>query len=153
MVSDDSILSILNLKGNRIWDVAPHTPVYDALQLMADQDIGALLVMSGTELRGVFTERDYARKIVLEGKSSKYTRVTDVMSPVTVMASPWQTGDHCLRLMHKHGLRYLPIVEYGTVIGIISIGDLVNWTMQRQREEIEHLNRFIVNAAAVTSGS
>jgi CBS domain-containing protein len=151
MAFDDTIRSILDQKSSRIWDVAPETPVYDALQLMAEKDVGALLVIAGTELRGIFSERDYARKVVLEGKTSKYTRVSDIMSAPPIVASPRQTANDGLRLMNKYRIRHLPIVEYGIVIGIISIGDLVNWIMGRQQEEIDQLNQYI-SAAAMMAG-
>ena len=147
MELDETVLSILHRKGNHILEVAPFTPVYDALKLMAEKDVGALLVMSGNVLCGIFTEKDYARKIVLEGKRSRYTRVTEVMTSPPIIASPLQTPDDCLRLMNRYRIRHLPIVEYGTVIGIISIGDLVNSIMRRQREEIESLNQYIMATA------
>lgn len=148
MVLDETIFSILRRKGTRIWDVAPETPVIDALRLMSDKDVGALLVTSGTELVGIFSERDYARKVILADKGSRHTRVSDVMSSPPIVTSSHQSAEQCLRIMNQHRIRHLPIVEFGTVIGVISIGDLVNWYMGRQRQEIQDLNQYIAAAAS-----
>jgi len=134
MVLHDTIFSILSQKRTGIFDVAPETPVFEALQLMAERDVGALIVTSGTELVGMFSERDYARKVQLAGKRSHYTRVSDVMSGPPIVASPHQSVGYCLALMDKHRIRHLPIVEYGTVTGIVSIGDLVKALVERKRK-------------------
>ena len=151
MLRDDNVLAILSRKGTRIWDVTPETTVYEALQLMAEKDIGALLVIAGTELRGVFSERDYARKVVLVGETSKRMRVTEAMTSPPIVGSLSLNVDACLRLMNKYRIRHLPIVDHGVVVGVVSIGDLVSFVVSRQKEEIEELSQLIMTAGSGTS--
>jgi CBS domain-containing protein len=126
--------------------IAPETPVYEALESMARYDIGALLVISGAQLCGVFSERDYARKVILHGKGSRETPVGDIMTAPPVVARPDQTVDDCLHLMTKFRIRHLPVVDRGAIIGVLSIGDLVNWIIHRQEEEITQLNHYIAGS-------
>ncbi len=143
MPSDDSVRSILDKKGGRLWSVAPETSVYHALELMSEHDVGALMVISGGKLQGVFSERDYARKVILLGKSSRDTTVREIMTSPAITVRPAQTVDECMQLMTGMRIRHLPVVDAGEVLGVVSIGDLVNWTIQSQQEEIQHLNHFI----------
>jgi CBS domain-containing protein len=143
MPTNDSVRSVLDQKGGSVFHVAPETPVYEALKVMAQHDIGALLVISGAQLVGVFSERDYARKVILHGKSSRDTPVGEIMSSPPIVAYPDHTVGDCLHLMTDSHIRHLPVVDRGAVIGVLSIGDLVNWTIHRQQEEISHLSHYI----------
>lgn len=149
MGTKDSVRSVLSKKGGSVFHVAPETPVYEALESMAQHDIGALLVISGAQLCGVFSERDYARKIILYGKASRDTCVGDIMSSPPIVAEPNQTVDDCLHLMTKLRIRHLPVVDRGATIGVLSIGDLVNWIIHRQEEEISHLSHYIAGSYPV----
>jgi len=146
MGRNDTIRSVLGKKGGSLYHVAPATPVYEALQRMAAHDIGALLVISGAQLVGVFSERDYARKIILHGKDSRETSVSEVMTTDPVIAHPDLTVDECMQLMTKFRFRHLPVVQEGALVGVLSIGDLVDWIIHRQDEEIEHLNHYIAGS-------
>ena len=141
----DTVRSVLGKKGGSLYQVAPETPVFEALEMMARLDIGAVLVVSGTGLRGVFSERDYARKVILHGKASRETPVHEIMSD-PVVVHPGQTVDHCMHLMIKLRIRYLPVMDGGAIVGVLSIGDLVDWTIHRQDEEIAHLNHYIAGS-------
>lgn len=146
MPVDDSVRSILDRKGSRLWSVTPETSVYHALELMSEHDVGALMVISGGKLQGVFSERDYARKVILLGKSSRETMVREIMTSPAISVTPEQTVDECMQLMSGMRIRHLPVVREGDVLGVVSIGDVVNWTIQRQQEEIRHLNHYIVGS-------
>ena len=143
MPTNDSVRLVLDQKGGSVFHVAPETPVYEALEVMAQHDIGALLVISGAQLVGVFSERDYARKVILHGKASRDTPVGEIMSSPPIISHPEHTVGDCLRMMTDSHIRHLPVVDQGAVIGVLSIGDLVNWTIHRQQEEISHLNHYI----------
>lgn len=145
----DTVRVVLERKGGTLYHVAPETPVYEALETMAAYDIGALLVVSGAHLVGVFSERDYARKIILHGRDSRETSVSEVMTMSPVTVHPNLTVDHCLQLMTKFRFRHLPVMEEGALLGVLSIGDLVNWTIESQDEEIHHLNRYITGSYPV----
>ena len=138
-----TISSILEHKGAQVWAVPPDATVFEAIQLMAEKNVGALLVMSGDRLVGVVTERDYTRKVALHGKSSKDTRVREIISADYISASPFHTVEDCMRLMTHHRVRHLPVLEAGKVTGIVSIGDLVNWTISAQHETINQLENYI----------
>ena len=137
------ISTLLHHKGPATWSIAPEATVFDAIKLMADKNIGALLVMSGDRLVGVVTERDYTRKVALQGKSSKEMRVREIISPEVVTVGPQQTVEECMRLMTEHRVRHLPVVENGKVLGIVSIGDLVNWTISTQKATIDQMTHYI----------
>ena len=145
MEFEDTIRAVLDRKGGRIWYVAPRTSVYEALEIMDREDIGALLVMSGHQLLGVFSERDYSRKVILKGKASKATRVGEIMSGTPVV-EPQRSVDECMRLMTEFRIRHLPVMEAEVVVGVVSIGDLVNWTIHRQEEQIQHLHHYIAGS-------
>jgi len=134
---------ILESKGHEICSIDPDSSVFDALRLMADKDVGAVLVMRDEKLVGIVSERDYARKIVLEGKTSKDARVEDVMIRRVLCAAPDRTIEECLALMTDKRARHLPIVEKKHVIGIVSIGDLVKAIIAEQKFEIERLQQYI----------
>lgn len=145
MELEDTIRAVLDRKGGRIWYVAPETSVYEALEIMDREDIGALLVMSSHKLLGVFSERDYSRKVILKGKASKATRVGEIMSGTPVV-EPQRSVDECMRLMTEFRIRHLPVIEAEIVVGVVSIGDLVNWTIHRQEEQIQHLHHYIAGS-------
>ena len=146
MGRSDTVRTVLERKGGTLYHVAPETAVYEALETMAVYDIGALLVVSGAQLVGVFSERDYARKIILHGRDSRETSVREVMTTSPVTVHPDLTVDHCLQLMTKFRFRHLPVMEDGALLGVLSIGDLVNWTIESQGHEIEHLNHYIAGS-------
>ena len=134
---------ILRDKGTPYWSVTPDTMVYDALKLMADKDVGALLVLDATRLVGIISERDYARKVILRGKSSLGTPVREIMTPNVVTVSPQQTVEECMALMTGKRVRHLPVLDHKKVIGVISIGDCVKAVIDEQKHEIEDLRRYI----------
>ena len=140
--------NLLNNKNPAIWSVDPNATVFEAIRLMAEKNIGALLVLSGGMLSGVFTERDYARKIALQGKSSRDTRVWEIMTDDVHTVSPEESVEDCMRLMTEHRVRHLPVTKGQQVLGIISIGDLVNWTISAQDATIEQMERYIAGGVA-----
>ncbi|MDP9113493.1 MAG: CBS domain-containing protein [Acidobacteriota bacterium] len=143
MALTDTVRAVLDHKGVGVCAVGPETPVYEALEIMADKDIGALLVMEEADLCGVFSERDYARKLILQGKASRDTTVGEIMTSPPICATLEQSVDDCLRVMTDRRVRHLPVVSQQAVIGVLSIGDLVNWVIRRQEEEIHHLHHYI----------
>ena len=138
-----TISEILSQKGSRIWTVSPDTMVFDAIQLMADKNIGALLVTEKGKLVGVMSERDYTRKIALKGKSSKQTPVREIITGKVVSVTPTYTVEDCMRLMTEHRVRHLPVLSGDELIGIVSIGDLVNWIISAQTMTIHQLQTYI----------
>jgi CBS domain-containing protein len=134
---------ILRHKGHSVWSVKPTNTVLEALGLMAERDIGAVLVLDGDKLVGVFSERDYARKVVLAGRSSRDSQVKDVMTGHVVCVSPDRSIDECMALMTNKRLRHLPVVDHKHVIGIVSIGDLVKATIDDQQFTITQLQSYI----------
>ena len=138
-----NIAEILHHKGGTIWSVAPNATVFEAIELMANKNVGALLVMEGEKLVGIISERDYTRKVALKGKSSKETKVREIMGTPVITVPPQQPVSDCLRLMTEHRVRHLPVVEGARVIGVISIGDLVNWIISTQSAEIQQLEQYI----------
>lgn len=139
--------ALLGKKGSQIWSLAPTASVYDAIAMMAEKQVGALPVVDGDTLLGIVSERDYARKVILQGRSSKDTPVTDIMSSPVVTVTPSDTVEHCMHLVTEKRIRHLPVVEGGRIVGIVSIGDLVNWTITAQHETIVHLETYISGIA------
>ncbi|MBU6404094.1 MAG: CBS domain-containing protein [Pseudomonadota bacterium] len=134
---------LLESKGSGVHAIAPEQSVLSALQRMAELRIGALLVMRGNELLGVVSERDYARKVALQGRASSDTPVREIMSAPALTVSPEESVEACMRLCTDSRVRHLPVVERGVVVGVISIGDLVKAVIDDQAVEIEHLQRYI----------
>ena len=134
---------ILKLKGSDVWSIGPAASVYEAIQLMADKELGALMVLEGTRLVGIISERDYARKIILKGHSSQQTQVKDIMTTHVVYVTPAQTVEECMALMTEKHIRHLPVMDGETLLGVISIGDLVKSIIDEQRYTIEELERYI----------
>ncbi len=136
---------LLALKGKDVWSVDPDTPVLEAIRLMADRHIGALPVVRGRELLGIVSERDYARKVILMGRSSGDTPVRDIMtSPVTTI-SPDEAVHNCMEIMTQKRIRHLPVVDRTGLVGMISIGDLVKAVIEEQQQTIDHLERYIAS--------
>ncbi len=140
----DSISILLRHKGNEVFSIPPGASVYSAIEMMADRHVGALLVIDENHLIGIISERDYARKIILQGKSSKDTFVREIMTPSPVTIHCETTVDEAMRTMTDHHIRHLPVVDNdGHVAGVLSIGDLVNWITTTQDETIDHLQHYI----------
>jgi CBS domain-containing protein len=138
-----SVQDILNTKGTDVWSVKPDDIIFDAIKLMADKGIGALLVMEEDKLVGIVTERDYARKVVLEGKSSREASIHEVMTKRVLCVSPERTIDECMALMTDKRIRHLPVVEHKQVVGFLSIGDLVKAVISEQKILIDQLQHYI----------
>jgi len=143
MKSSVPISALLHHKGTALWSIAPEATVFEAIKLMAEKNIGSLLVMSGDRLVGVFTERDYTRKIALQGKRSKETQVREILSGKIFSVTPHQTVEECMRLMTENRVRHLPVLESGKIVGVVSIGDLVNWTISAQDAAIAQMEQYI----------
>jgi len=140
-----TVAEILRDKGSDIWTISPDDVVIDALTMMAEKRIGALLVMRNEKLVGILSERDYARKIALEGLSSRKSKVSDIMSHKVLCVKPEQTVQECMALMSDKRARHLPVVDHKKVIGLVSIGDLVKNVIAEQRFEIEALQYYITH--------
>ena len=134
---------LLDSKGHDVISVAPDSSVFDAIKLMADQSVGSLVVMDDETLCGIVTERDYARKVIIKGRSSESTSVSEIMTTDVLTTSGLETVNRCMELMTERRIRHLPVVEDNRVIGMISIGDLVQAIIADQQEEIEQLESYI----------
>lgn len=134
---------ILSNKGTEVFSILSTNTVYEALTVMSEKNIGAILIIDGTILKGVLSERDYARKIVLKAKSSKNAFVYEIMETEVVTVCPTDNLDYCLELMNKNRIRHLPVIENNIVTGIVSIGDLVKAIIEMQKDTIQHLNSYI----------
>ena len=141
-----TIRQMLERKGRDVWSVKPDTTVYDALTLMADKNIGALLVLDGARLAGIFSERDYARKVALLGRSSKELEVREIMTDRVVCIRPDQTAEECMALMTDKRIRHLPVLENDELAGIVSIGDVVRGVISQHEFNIEQLENYIATA-------
>src|SRR5712692_9712414 len=141
-----TVAQILQGKGHEVWSVSPATLVYSALKVMAEKNVGALLVLEGHELKGIFSERDYARKVILEGKSSRDIPVQEIMSPEVFTVLPEQSVEECMAQMTDKRIRHLPVMENGRVIGVISIGDAVKAIISEREFTIKQLENYITGS-------
>jgi len=142
----DTIGWVLKQKGQNIWSVPPEARVYDAIEMMANKHVGALLVTSNNKLLGIISERDYARKVILQEKSSKQTQVMEIMTSPVIYVGPEHTVEACMRIMTNHRIRHLPVVENEKVLGVVSIGDLVKWIVSAHEETIHQLQHYIMGS-------
>ncbi|HEY0309841.1 MAG TPA: CBS domain-containing protein [Luteimonas sp.] len=138
-----SVRQLLEAKAPEVFAIGPDDPVVDAIRLMADKRIGALLVMQGGKLVGIVSERDYARKVVLQGKSSRDTPVRDIMTAEVMTVGLDDTAEHCMQLVTNRRIRHLPVMDGGHVLGVVSIGDLVRAVIEDQQVELDQLQRYI----------
>lgn len=141
----ETIAWILKHKGHGIWSVSSDATVYDAIATMADKGVGALLVVAEGALLGIISERDYARKVILQGRSSTDTRVQEIMTSSPITVTPEDTVEECMRIMTQRHVRHLPVLEKGKLVGIVSIGDLVKAIISDQAKTIDQLHTYISN--------
>ncbi len=138
-----TIKQLLNTKGQDVWSVSPDASVYEAMEIMADKGVGALVVLENDKLSGIITERDYARKVVLKERVSKQTRVEEIMTKTVLYAQPGHTVEQCLAIMTEKRTRHLPVLDGDKLVGIVSIGDLVKSVIAEQQHVIEQLEHYI----------
>ncbi len=138
-----TIKQLLNTKGQDVWSVSPDASVYEAMEIMADKGVGALVVLENDKLSGIITERDYARKVVLKERVSKQTRVEEIMTKTVLYAQPGHTVEQCLAIMTEKRTRHLPVLDGDKLVGIVSIGDLVKAVIAEQQHVIEQLEHYI----------
>ncbi|HPA19112.1 MAG TPA: CBS domain-containing protein [Verrucomicrobiae bacterium] len=143
MDATSPVSAIIQHKGSTVWSVSPDISVLDAIRELSDHNVGALPVVEDGRLIGMISERDYTRKVILRGKASRNTPVREIMSSPPITVSPSHTVEQCMRIMTEHRTRHLPIIESGGLAGIVSIGDLVNWTLAAQAEQIRQLKDYI----------
>jgi CBS domain-containing protein len=143
MIPTGSIHEILDHKGNAVWTVSPDNTVFEAIQLMSEKNVGALLVTEHGKLIGIVSERDYTRKVALKGRTSKDLRVRDIISEKVMSVTPQNTVEECMRLMTENRVRHLPVLDGEKIIGVVSIGDLVNWIISAQSTTIRQLETYI----------
>ena len=141
-----TIAQLLNTKGDQIWSVKPDTTIFEALEIMSEKEIGALLVMEDGKLTGIFSERDYARKVILKGKSSKETQVGELMTKKVFYIDSQKTINDCMAMMTAKRIRHVPVIEDNQVMGIITIGDVVNQIISEQEVTINHLENYITGS-------
>lgn len=139
------VSQILQAKGSQTWTITPNATVFDALSLMAEKDIGALVVVENDSVIGIFSERDYSRKIILQGKSSRNTKVQDIMTDEVLCVRPDQSVSKCMALMTDKHVRHIPVLDNGRLVGVISIGDVVKAIITEQQIMINHLEDYIYN--------
>lgn len=138
-----TVSAILGRKGSQIFSIPPDATVFEAIAMMDEKNVGALLVVRGEEMLGIISERDYTRKMILRGKRSRETRVEEIMSTNVRTAAPTETVEHCLRVMTEKHIRHLPVIDQKKLIGLVSIGDLVKHIISTQSATIEHLESYI----------
>jgi CBS domain-containing protein len=138
--------SLLGAKGGEVYSISPSATVFEAIALMAEKGVGALLVMDGGRLAGIVSERDYTRKVILKGRSSREERVDEIMTRDVATCSPEHSVEEAMRLMTDKRIRHLPVVDAAQVVGVVSIGDLVKWTISAQEETIAHLTNYIAGS-------
>lgn len=139
----DTVREILKRKGQDVWSVSPESTVYQAIEMMAEKHVGALLVLDGGELIGIISERDYARKVILQGRSSKETPVREIMTAPVIFVKPQHSVDECMKIITQNRIRHLPVMDGGKVIGVVSIGDVVNWIISAQDHTIQQLQNYV----------
>jgi CBS domain-containing protein len=138
-----AVNSILQAKGHAVFSISPDTLVYNALEIMVEKNVSALLITENDKLTGIFTERDYARKVILKGKASKDTKIGEIMTRDLITVSPETSIDACMRLMSGKHIRHLPVVDNGQLTGIVSIGDVVKYIIEEQKFIIENMEHYI----------
>lgn len=143
---DDPLSTVLHSKGRDLWSVAPDASVYEVIEMMSQKQVGALLVLDGGRLAGIVSERDYARKVILKGRSSRDTPVREIMTYPVITASPGYTVNEAMRIMTENRIRHLPVVEGEQLLGIVSIGDVVKWVISAQEATIHHLHNYITGS-------
>jgi CBS domain-containing protein len=143
MNPNGTISEILSNKGATVWSISPDATVFEAILMMTEKNVGALLVTENGKLVGIISERDYTRKVVVKGKASRTTAVKEILSSHVVHVSPSHTVQECLRLMTDHRFRHLPVLDGDKIVGVISIGDLVNWIISAQHTTISQLQTYI----------
>ena len=141
-----TIAQLLNTKGNQVWSVEPKATIFKALEIMSEKEIGALLVMENGKLTGIFSERDYARKVILKGKSSKETQVGELMTKKVFYMDPQKTINDCMAMMTAKRIRHVPVIKDNQVMGIVTIGDVVNQIISEQEVTINHLENYITGS-------
>ena len=141
-----TIAQLLNTKGDQIWSVEPKATIFEALEIMSEKEIGALLVMVDGKLTGIFSERDYARKVILKGKSSKETPVGELMTKKVFYIDSQKTINDCMAMMTAKRIRHVPVIEDNQVVGIVTIGDVVNQIISEQEVTINHLENYITGS-------
>jgi len=139
----EPVRTLLDQKGRAVWSITPEETVYRAVQAMSERQVGALIVLSGGLLAGIVSERDYARKVILKGRNSQFTLVRDIMTSPVLYVTPEQSLEECMRLITTRRVRHLPVVERDAVIGVLSIGDIVNWIVASQQQTIQQLHSYI----------
>ena len=139
----DTVREVLQKKRRDVWSVSPDATVYEAIELMAEKRVGALLVLELSKLVGIISERDYARKVILKGRSSKETPVREIMTTPVIFVEPQYSVDECMKIITEHRIRHLPVLDGERVVGIVSIGDVVNWIISAQNHTIEQLQNYV----------
>ncbi len=146
VIRAEPVRSVLAVKGTAVWSIGPDATVYEAIKIMDERGVGALVVVSEGDLAGIVSERDYARKVILKGRSSKDTLVREIMTSEVYTAAPEDLIDDCLRVMTEKHIRHLPVLEGRSLVGVVSIGDLVSAIISAQADAIQHLHNYIAGA-------